>query len=258
MKRIYRTIVFLILCAVIIARSRDISSLSDIITAASFSGSDETEENDDSDHPEEETSSSGMSYKEFSLDAVPEYTGEPYVDINDDIPFFTEEEITPDAFEYYGELDDLGRCTMTVACVGPETLPTEKRGGIGMVKPTGWHTVKYDFINGKYLFNRCHLIGYQLTGENANERNLITGTRYLNIEGMLPFENSVREYIDGTGNHVMYRVTPYFKGDDLLARGVLMEAQSVEDPAVRFCVFCYNVQPGVEIDYRTGDNHLSE
>lgn len=194
----------------------------------------------------------------FSLDDIPEYSGQPYVDINGDIPFFTEEEMTSEPFEHYGELDNYERCTAATACVGPETMPTEKRGPIGMIKPTGWHTVKYDFINGKYLYNRCHLIGYQLTGENANPLNLITGTRYLNVEGMLPFENSVADYVRGTGNHVMYRVTPIFDGEDLLAKGVLMEAKSVEDPLVQFCVFCYNVQPGVEIDYRTGDNRLAE
>lgn len=203
-----------------------------------------------------ETSEAEDPAEEYAQFQIPEYTGEPYADVNDDIPFFTEDEITSEAFEYYGELDELGRCTVALACVGPETLPTEKRGPIGMIKPTGWHTVKYDIVDHKYLYNRCHLIGFQLTGENANERNLITGTRYMNVEGMLPFENSVREYVTGTGNHVMYRVTPCFDGDDLLARGVLMEAKSVEDPAVQFCVFVFNIQPGIGIDYSTGDNWL--
>ena len=194
----------------------------------------------------------------FSAKDIPEYTGSPYTDINDDVPFFRDCEITAVPYERYGTFDILGRCTAAEACVGPETMPTEKRGPIGMVKPTGWHTVKYDGINGNYLYNRCHLIGYQLTGENANEQNLITGTRYLNVEGMLPFENSVAEYVRGTGNHVMYRVTPVFDGEDLVCRGVLMEARSVEDPLVQFCVFCYNIQPGIAIDYRTGDSHLEE
>lgn len=196
-------------------------------------------------------SESGLSFN--ALD-IPEYTGSPYVDINDDVPFFSDADITGEPYELYGDFDALGRCTCAEACVGPETMPEGKRGPIGMVKPTGWHTVKYDGIDGNYLYNRCHLIGYQLTGENANEENLITGTRYLNVEGMLPFENSVAEYVRGTGHHVMYRVTPVFKDSDLLCRGVLMEARSVEDPLVQFCVFCYNVQPGIEIDYATGDS----
>ena len=191
---------------------------------------------------------------EFDLSMVPAYSGTAYADINEDIPFFTEEEMTTEPFQEYWPLDDLGRCTGAYACVGPETLPTEKRGEISSVKPSGWHTVKYDGIDGNYLYNRCHLIGYQLTGQNAEEKNLITGTRYMNTQGMLPFEESVFMYVEGTGNHVMYRVRPYFDGDDLLARGVLMEARSVEDPLVQFCAFCYNVQPGVEIDYATGDS----
>ena len=159
----------------------------------------------------------------------------------------------------YSDLDALGRCGVTCASVGPELMPTEERGDIGSVKPTGWHTVKYDCVDGKYLYNRCHLIGYQLTGENANERNLITGTRYLNIEGMLPFENMVADYVEETGNHVMYRVTPIYEGDDLVAEGVLMEGYSVEDAGegICFCVHAYNVQPGVEIDYATGESWLA-
>ena len=160
------------------------------------------------------------------------------------------------SYETYGELDSLGRCTVCVASVGQNLMPAEERGNIGAVKPTGWHTVKYDFVDGKYLYNRCHLIGYQLTGENANEKNLITGTRYLNIEGMLPFENMVADYVKETDQHVMYRVTPVFEGDNLLAAGVLMEGKSVEDngEGVLFCVFAYNVQPGVSIDYATGES----
>ena len=189
---------------------------------------------------------------------IPVYAGQPYTVIKDNVPDFTEEEKScTDAFEYYGDLDTLGRCTVTFANVCPQTQPTEKRGTIGQVRPSGWHTVKYnDLIDGNYLYNRCHLIEYQLTGENANVSNLITGTRYLNVEGMLPFEDMVDDYVDETGNHVLYRVTPIFKGDELVARGVRMEAWSVEDAGTGICfdVFCYNVQPGIVIDYATGDS----
>ena len=192
----------------------------------------------------------------FDFAAVPAYDGKAYVAVNDNVPFFTEEELSSASYETYGELDPLGRCTVCVASVGQDLMPAEERGNIGAVKPTGWHTVKYDFVDGKYLYNRCHLIGYQLTGENANEKNLITGTRYLNIEGMLPFENMVADYVKETDQHVMYRVTPVFEGDNLLAAGVLMEGKSVEDngEGVLFCVFAYNVQPGVSIDYATGES----
>lgn len=192
----------------------------------------------------------------FDFAAIPAYDGKAYVTVNDNIPFFTEEELGSASYETYGELDPLGRCTVCVASVGQNLMPTEERGSIGVVKPTGWHTVKYDFVDGKYLYNRCHLIGYQLTGENANEKNLITGTRYLNIEGMLPFENMVADYVKETDQHVMYRVTPVFEGDNLLASGVLMEGKSVEDngEGILFCVFAYNVQPGVTIDYATGES----
>lgn len=189
---------------------------------------------------------------------IPVYAGQPYTVIKDNVPDFTEEEKScTDAFEYYGDLDTLGRCTVTFANVCPQTQPTEKRGTIGQVRPSGWHTVKYnDLIDGNYLYNRCHLIGYQLTGENANVSNLITGTRYLNVEGMLPFEDMIDDYVDEIGNHVLYRVTPIFKGDELVARGVRMEAWSVEDAGTGICfdVFCYNVQPGIVIDYATGDS----
>ncbi len=193
-----------------------------------------------------------------SLDAIPAYDGKAYVAVNDNVPFFTESELTTDAFEYYSELDSLGRCGVTYANVCKEIMPTEERGKIGMVKPSGWHTVKYDIVDGKYLYNRCHLIGYQLSGENANTKNLITGTRYLNIEGMLPFENMVADYVKESGNHVLYRVTPIFEGENLVASGVLMEAESVEDngAGILFNVYCYNVQPGVRIDYATGDSSL--
>lgn len=194
----------------------------------------------------------------FELSQIPEYTGDAYVAVNDNIPFFTNDEITDQSFETYSPLDALGRCGTAFACVGQDLMPTEDRGSIGQVKPSGWHLVKYDCVDGKYLYNRCHLIGYQLTAENANERNLITGTRYMNIEGMLPFENQVADYVQQTDNHVLYRVTPVFEGDNLLASGVLMEGYSVEDSGagIRFCVYAYNVQPSVQIDYATGESAL--
>lgn len=194
----------------------------------------------------------------YDLESIPEYSGEPYVTIHDNVPFFSEEELTTDAFETYSELDDLGRCGTAYANICEEIMPTEKRGKIGMIKPSGWHTVKYTGIDGNYLYNRCHLIGYQLSAENANEKNLITGTRYLNVTGMLPFENMVADYVNETGNHVLYRVTPIYNQENLVADGVLMEAQSVENDDLAFCVYCYNVQPGIEIDYHTGDSKSSE
>ena len=195
-----------------------------------------------------------------SLDDIPVYSGSPYIAINDNQPLFSEDDYTTEAFEEYAELDYLGRCGVTFACVGIEIMPTEKRGDIGMVKPTGWVTSKYDFVDGRYLYNRCHLIGYQLTGENANTSNLITGTRYMNTEGMLPFENMIADYVKETENHVLYRVTPIFDGENLVASGVQMEAWSVEDDGDGICfnVYCYNVQPGVVIDYATGENWLDE
>lgn len=192
---------------------------------------------------------------------VPAFEGNPYVYVNDGEPTFTDEQRAAEpGHEHYGELDELGRCTAAFAVVGPETQPTEKRGSIGEVRPSGWQMAKYDFVEGKYLFNRCHLLGYQLTGENANERNLITGTRYLNVQGILPFENAVADYVDATGNHVLMAVMPVFEGSELVARGVHMMAESVEDggEGVAFNVFCYNVQPGVVIDYGTGESMLEE
>lgn len=195
-----------------------------------------------------------------SLDSIPEYSGDPYVVVNNNVPFFSEEDLEAEVFESYGDLDSLGRCTVAYSMVGTETMPTEERGNIGQVKPTGWHAVKYDNVDGKYLYNRCHLIGYQLTAENANVNNLITGTRYLNVQGMLPFENLTADYIKETGNHVLYRVIPVFEGDNLVASGVLMEGESVEDDgeAIQFCVYVYNVQPGIIIDYATGDSRLDD
>ena len=192
----------------------------------------------------------------YDLDQVPAYAGEPYVVINDNQPFFGEEEYTTEAFETYSALDGLGRCGTAYACVGEELMPTEARESISSVKPSGWINVEY---GGQYLYNRCHLIGFQLTGENANERNLITGTRYMNVEGMLPFENLVADYVKETENHVLYRVTPVFQGEELVARGVEMEAFSVEDQGegVYFHVYCYNNQPGISIDYATGESRLA-
>lgn len=189
------------------------------------------------------------------------YNGEPYVELNDNVPnFTTREKNNTKAFENYHRLDALGRCDTAYANICKELMPTEKRGAIGMVKPSGWNTVKYDVVDGKYLYNRCHLIGFQLAGENANKKNLITGTRYLNVDGMLPFEDEVADYVKDTDHHVLYRVTPVFKGDNLVAEGVEMEAYSVEDKGKGICfhVFVYNVQPGVTIDYATGESRLSK
>lgn len=195
----------------------------------------------------------------INMGEIPEYSGEAYVTIENNIPNFTDSELKTESFETYSDLDSLGRCGIAYANIGQDLMPTEDRGSIGQVKPSGWHTVKYDCVDGKYLYNRCHLIGFQLTAENANTKNLITGTRYLNVEGMLPFENMVADYIKETGNHVLYRVTPIYEGDNLVVSGVQMEAKSVEDngEGILFNVYCYNVQPGVTIDYATGESQLS-
>ncbi|MBR4749760.1 MAG: DNA/RNA non-specific endonuclease [Abditibacteriota bacterium] len=192
-------------------------------------------------------------------DKIPEYSGQPWAEINDNVPYFTEKEITDKAYEHYRPLDRLGRCQAAYACLGKELMPDKPRENIGMIKPTGWQISKYDFIDGEYLYNRCHLIAFCLAGENANKRNLITGTRYMNTEGMLPFENKVCDYIKKTSNHVMYRVTPMFAGNNLVCSGVLMEGYSVEDKGKGICfnVFCYNVQPGVGINYANGVNWLA-
>ncbi len=192
-----------------------------------------------------------------TLPSADEYTGDAFIEMNGNVPYFTKDDLGTNAVANYAPLDDLGRCQAAFAIIGQEGMPTEERGQIGQVKPSGWHTVRYDdLISDKFLYNRCHLVGFQLAGANADERNLITGTRYLNITGMLPFENEVADYVKDTGNHVAYRVTPVFEGDDLVAQGVLMEGQSVEDDGVgiQFNVFCYNVQPGVTIDYATGES----
>jgi DNA-entry nuclease len=191
----------------------------------------------------------------FSLNDVPEYSGNPYVEINNNVPYFTE--FPTDSFELYSPLDSLGRCGVAYANISVDLMPTEKRGEIGSVKPSGWHTANYKgIIEDIYLYNRCHLIGYQLAGENANEKNLITGTRYMNVEGMEPFESKVANYVQSYNAHVLYRVTPVFEGNNLVANGVLMEAYSLEDngSGIQFCIFCYNVQPNIGIDYATGDS----
>lgn len=198
--------------------------------------------------------------KTFNLSGIPSYSGNPYTAVNNNVPYFTKSEYTTESFEKYSDLDSLGRCGVAYANICVDIMPTEERGNIGSVKPSGWHTVKYDNVDGKYLYNRCHLIGFQLSGENSNEKNLITGTRYMNVSGMLPFENMVADYVSETKNHVLYRVTPVFEDSNLLATGVLMEALSVEDNGEGICfnVFCYNEQPGIVIDRKTGDSKLAD
>lgn len=207
--------------------------------------------------PVEEEQVEVLEYLEVT--SIPAYEGEPYVEIHDNHPFFRENEYVTEVFEAYSKLDKLGRCGSAYACIGREIMPTEEREAIGQIKPSGWHTVKYpEVIADRYLYNRCHLIAFSLAGENANEKNLITGTRYMNVEGMLPLEITVADYVEQTGNHVLYRVTPVFNGSNLVADGVIMEAYSVEDEGegIRFCVYVYNVQPGVIIDYETGESWL--
>ena len=203
--------------------------------------------------------SSNSSTKSVSSDNIPDYSGKMTIVLDHNDPDFTSKDLTTKSYESYSNLDSEGRCQVAEACVGKDIMPKEKRGAIGMVKPTGWHTVKYDNVDGKYLYNRCHLIAYQLTGENANRKNLITGTRSFNVDGMLPYEEMVGDYVRETGNHVLYRVTPVFDGDDLVAKGVQMEGMSVEDKGedIKFNVFVYNVQDGVKIDYATGDSKAS-
>ena len=211
-----------------------------------------------------ETATETIAFSESELvswnktNTIPAYSGQTYEEVNDNVPYFTSNDLTQTVFERYSDLDEYGRCGQAYANICPELMPTEERGEIGMIKPSGWHTVKYpDVIEDNYLYNRCHLIGFQLAGENANEKNLITGTRYLNVTGMLPFENEVADYVRSTGNHVLYRVTPLFVADELTCRGVEMEAVSVEDKGegVRFHVFVYNEQPGIVIDHLTGDSY---
>lgn len=195
---------------------------------------------------------------QITLAEIPEYHNKAYITINENQPNFSKGELSSKPFERYSRLDVLGRCGVAVANLGPETMPKGERGAISSVTPSGWHNVKYPNVEGKYLYNRCHLIGYQLSGENANKRNLITGTRYLNVNGMLPFENQVADYIKETKNHVLYRVTPLYQGVDLVAKGVLMEAESCEDQGkgIKYSVFVYNVQPGISINYLNGKSRL--
>ena len=216
----------------------------------------ETEKDSDSQDTENEKIQIEIAEPSFDISEIPSYTGNAYIVINENIPYFDDADMITDSFEMYSDLDELGRCGVAYANVGIDIMPTEKRGNIGKIQPTGWHTVKYDNIDGNYLYNRCHLIGYQLTAENANEKNLITGTRYLNVNGMLPFEDMVADYIKETNNHVLYRVSPIFEEDNLIATGVQMEAKSVEDDGegILFNVFCYNVQPDIRIDYATGES----
>ena len=193
------------------------------------------------------------------LSDLPKYSDEAYATLDGNEPDFSDEDMTTESFEFYSELDSDGRCGVVYANLGLDLMPTEERQSIGQVKPSGWKTIKYDNVDGKYLYNRSHLIGFQLSGENANEKNLITGTRYMNTEGMLPFENMVADYIKETGNHVLYRVTPFFEGNNLVASGVQMEAKSVEDSGEGICfnVYVYNIQPGIEIDYATGESQMA-
>lgn len=241
------------------------SSASTAVSSSTQSGTAQTESvgsNNDGSSSSSETSSSakdGQSQQAVSLSDIPAFSDKAYIAINNNVPYFTDSDYTTTSFETYSDLDSLGRCGVAYANVGKDLMPTEERGAIGQVKSTGWQTIKYDNVDGKYLYNRCHLIGYQLTAENANEKNLITGTRYLNIDGMLSFENMIADYVKETGNHVLYRVTPIFEGNNLVASGVLMEGKSVEDKGAGICfnVYAYNNQPGITINYADGTSSSS-
>lgn len=259
-----KKLIYLLLTLSLLFTGCDVQTLSQNTNTGSVSSEQATTSNtanNNSAATKDVERNSTSSKNSYSLSNIPEYSGTPYVEINNNKPFFSsKDKKRTDAFENYSELDALGRCGVAYANVCKKLQPTEKRGSIGMVKPSGWHTVKYKgHVDGNYLYNRCHLIGYQLTGENANRKNLITGTRYMNCDGQLPFENQVDAYVDATGNHVLYRVTPIFEGDNLVASGVLTEAYSVEDngKGCQFCVYCYNVQPGIDINYTTGESCLS-
>lgn len=229
-------------------------------TIAQYSQADQNNYSSTSQTQNESNIQNNDAYVQINISNIPNYAGASYTVLNNNIPNFADSEMSTKSYEYYSALDSLGRCGVVYACIGKDIMPTEERGTIGAVKPSGWHTVKYDCVDGKYLYNRCHLIGYQLTGENANVNNLITGTRYMNTVGMLPFENKVADYITSTGNHVLYRVTPIYSGNNLLANGVHMEAKSVEDngAGILFNIYVYNVQPGIVINYATGDSYLNE
>ena len=241
--------------ATVIADETSVSEASETAEAPESSAAEESIQSADDVSPQHAGKETQLSYG-----SIPAYSGSPYVAVNENIPFFTDEELTTQSFETYSELDSLGRCGVAYACIGQDLMPTEDRESISEVTPSGWNNKEYDFVDGGWLYNRCHLIGFQLTGENANEKNLITGTRSMNVDGMLLFENMTADYIKETGNHVMYRVTPVFEGDELVPRGVLMEGKSVEDngEGILCNVFVYNVQVGVEIDYMTGDSKLAE
>ena len=241
--------------ATVIADETSVSEASDTAEAPESSAAEESIQSAEDVSPQHAGTET-----QFSYGSIPAYSGSPYVAVNENIPYFTDEELTTQSFETYSELDSLGRCGVAYACIGRDLMPTEDRESISEVTPSGWNNKEYDFVDGGWLYNRCHLIGFQLTGENANEKNLITGTRSMNVDGMLLFENMTADYIKETGNHVMYRVTPVFEGDELVPRGVLMEGKSVEDngEGILFNVFVYNVQPGVEINYMTGDSKLTE
>ena len=195
----------------------------------------------------------------ININNIPAYSGNDYIVLNNNVPNFSDSDLTTTSFEEYSPLDSLGRCGVAYANIGTDLMPTEERESISSVKPSGWQSIKYDIVEGKYLYNRSHLIGFQLTAENANKSNLITGTRYFNANLMLPYENMVADYIKETNNHVLYRVTPVFEGNNLVATGVQMEAKSVEDngEGIEFNVFVYNVQPGITIDYATGSSALA-
>ena len=259
MKKQNKFLVLLLLCLTLLVpgcASEERTDLPETEVETEVIESEELAENAEAEPPVDADSVASVQ----NVQDIPNFTGEPYVVLKDNVPDFTEEELTTEAFEEYSSQDELGRCGTAVASIGQEIMPTEERGSIGHVKPSGWQTVKYnDVIEGNYLYNRCHLIGFQLAGENANKDNLITGTRYLNVEGMLPFENEVADYVQQTGNHVMYRVTPFYQGDDLVAGGVQMEAYSVEDAGegVQFNIFCYNVQPQITINYTNGDSYIT-
>ncbi len=242
-------------CTVTDEDSTTIASQKEAITTTPELTSVASEETSHKNNDETKTTVASVA---VSLKDIPKYTGLPYSPINNNTPFFEEKEMTTEPFETYSSLDSLGRCGVAYANICTEIMPTEERGAIGNVRPSGWHSVRYENVDGKYLYNRCHLIGYQLAGENANEENLITGTRYLNVEGMLPFENMVADYVNETGNHVLYRVTPMYNSNCLVASGVLMEAYSVEDngAGIEFNIFCYNVQPGIDISYDDGSSNL--
>lgn len=247
-KKIWSFLTIIILCLTLIACGHN-------------SKTDKKTDNSDNTESQTEIQTETLSQEyAFDINDIPEYSGTPYYVLNNNNPVFNSDEITDISFETYGALDELGRCTMCIACVGTDIMPTQKRESISSVKPTGWHSVRYDIVEGGSLYNRAHLIGFQLTGENANKNNLITGTRYLNATGMLPFENMIADYVKETDNHVMYRVRPVFEGDNMIASGVQMEAYSVEDDGDGICfnIYCYNVQPGVVIDYKSGDSRLAD